>query len=388
MAVNKNVPVLSICIPTFQRKNALEQTLHGLVESENLAAGKLEICISDNGSTDGTFEMLKRYEKKYKFIHIRKNPKNLGFDSNLLSSLKMARGRYCWGIGDDDTVVPENIQKFVRLLDKKSSFMVGITGAMAKQKDLDMIIRKFPKQEYSSKEFIDIFISVINSSSRFIKSNQDIPILGFFPCYFFSNGLLKHSFRALEGKRYGWYHLALFFYGLSNFEGSILVNKEPPILHGQSIEHKKDNVLLPGDEFILFVDRRADTLSGLNLDSKLRESFYRWLNIRGNYVYVKSLVQLVLLSQMLGKSDYDTLKNKVYGCERRLKMPFWIYLAVLVFKTMEKSSIFRKILAILYSKLHSAYARQIDGYLKGQLHSNDDREGKSSFLKSKNSGKK
>jgi glycosyltransferase involved in cell wall biosynthesis len=373
-------PILSICIPTFQRKEALEKTLQGLIESEKLVAGKLEICISDNGSSDGTFEMLKDYAKRYSFIHIRKNPKNVGFDANLLASLKMAHGKYCWGIGDDDTIIPEGVRTFVTLLSEKGPFTMGLTGAMAHKRDSDLIAQYFPRQEYSNREFIDNLISLIHDSSRFVKSHRDITVLGFLPCYFFSNELLKHSFKQLEGKRYGWYHLALFLYELSNFEGTVLVNKEPPIKHGQDIVHKKDNVLFPGDEFVLFVDRRINALSDINIDVKLREAFYRWLNVRGNYFYTKSLVQLSSLSGMLNKTEYNNLKNKVYECKNRLKMPAFILLGTTFFRTMEPFVLFRRLVAAFYSKIHPVYVKQISDYLKGHLRTNDEREGNSTSI--------
>ena len=47
-------PVISICIPTFNRCNCLRKLMEKLVQLKNMHGPKLEICISNNHSTDDT----------------------------------------------------------------------------------------------------------------------------------------------------------------------------------------------------------------------------------------------------------------------------------------------------------------------------------------------
>ncbi|MCR4323981.1 MAG: glycosyltransferase [Nanoarchaeota archaeon] len=370
------IPTISICIPTFQRKEALRRTLQKLIESERLVVGKIEVCISDNASSDGTFKMLQDYAKRYPFIHIRKNSKNIGFDSNLLASFKMAHGRYCWGVGDDDTIVPRGVGALVMLLNKKESFLMGLAGAMAYKRDLKLVAKHFQEQEYSNKEFISCLISAMRDSSKITRSHQDITILGFLPCYFFNNKILKQSFRNLEGERYGWYHLALLFHIISNFKGTILVNKKTSLKHGQVIKLKKDSILLPGGDFDLFVTKRIETLSKIVVDTRLRKAFYSWLNVRGNYFYAKSLVELVVLSKMVSKPEYVSIKRRVYGHKNMLKRPFFVWLGTTFFQILEPLSLFRGFVSALYSKVHYIYIKQLEDYLKGRLQTHDEREGR------------
>ena len=60
-------PLLSICIPTYNRADKLKQTLESIVsQPEFIDFDEFEIVISDNGSKDGTKEICEELKKKYK----------------------------------------------------------------------------------------------------------------------------------------------------------------------------------------------------------------------------------------------------------------------------------------------------------------------------------
>lgn len=103
---------LSICIPTFNRANALEETLKMLEGEVRGIENDVEICISDNGSTDSTAGVLAAWEKKLPLIRSR-NDRNLGFDINLIRSANLATGTFIWFMGDDDTIIPGTVRRLV-----------------------------------------------------------------------------------------------------------------------------------------------------------------------------------------------------------------------------------------------------------------------------------
>jgi glycosyltransferase involved in cell wall biosynthesis len=379
----KKEPLLSICIPTFQRKESLKRTLDKLIEVEKFCLNKIEICVSDNGSSDGTFEMLEDYRKKYPFINIRRNKKNLGFDLNLVASFKMAYGKYCWGIGDDDTPIIEGIKKLIILLENKN-VSACLTGAVAYKRDWVIINEDFKKQEYNTKEFIKVLIQIIKQYNRFLKIHQDITILGFLPCYCFNRETLKHAFREIKVKKSGWYHLTLLFYVLSNLNGSIIVNKSISLTHGQKQEHKKDDVLLPEGAVTLFMNQRIEALENLEINKELANYFYRWLNSRGIYFYIKSLGELLFFSDKISHAKYECMKNKIYQNESQLNIPRGISIFIEKYKKMESSLLFRKFINLIYTWINRKYSKQIREYLQGKLNTHEGREGRAPYLKDKN----
>lgn len=110
-----NKPVLSICIPTYNRAEYLPEAIESVLNqvTEDIK-DKIEICISDNASTDNTEEIVKMYQaKKICNIIYHKNEENLGADNNFLKVIEIASGKYCWYLGSDDKLSPLGINKIL-----------------------------------------------------------------------------------------------------------------------------------------------------------------------------------------------------------------------------------------------------------------------------------
>src|SRR5438128_1806612 len=106
-----NTPLLSICIPTFNRADCLKQCLESIVSqfADPAIKDKVEVVVSDNASTDNTEAVVKQFLDRFSNIHYRKNPENLGFDRNALALVEKARGEFVWFLGDDDALFPDSI---------------------------------------------------------------------------------------------------------------------------------------------------------------------------------------------------------------------------------------------------------------------------------------
>jgi len=103
-------PILSICIPTFNRSRYLKDCLKSILQSAQQQEDKIEIIISDNASTDDTKEILSEFQKQYSFIRFYRNEINV-FDKNFFIAASYANGEYIWIFGDDDQVENEAIKE-------------------------------------------------------------------------------------------------------------------------------------------------------------------------------------------------------------------------------------------------------------------------------------
>lgn len=97
---------LSICIPTYNRANYLPEAIESILEQiTDDIKDKVEICISDNASTDNTAEIVSRFQdKNICNITYHKNEENIGADRNFLKVIEIASGEYCWWLGSDDAL--------------------------------------------------------------------------------------------------------------------------------------------------------------------------------------------------------------------------------------------------------------------------------------------
>lgn len=101
---------LSFCIPTYNRADYIGQTLTSIADQiiEGGWTDCIEICVSDNASTDATDEVIQNFQAVHLSVRLAysKNSENLGADRNYLRVVELASGEYCWLFGSDDTLVP------------------------------------------------------------------------------------------------------------------------------------------------------------------------------------------------------------------------------------------------------------------------------------------
>lgn len=84
-----NSKLLSICIPTYNRSEVLDETLNKLFSHPEFDANKIEVIVSDNCSTDNTAEVV----SKYPLVRYYCNSENVK-DRNFSIVLGYATGSY------------------------------------------------------------------------------------------------------------------------------------------------------------------------------------------------------------------------------------------------------------------------------------------------------
>jgi glycosyltransferase involved in cell wall biosynthesis len=111
---------ISICIPTYNRAEHLQNCLASIAASLSFADADvrrgIEVCVSDNGSADDTAKVIRGAEKFLPLRHSR-NPFNLGISRNFINVVAMARGDFVWLLGDDDLLMPHALQSLSHAID-------------------------------------------------------------------------------------------------------------------------------------------------------------------------------------------------------------------------------------------------------------------------------
>ncbi|RZK27070.1 MAG: glycosyltransferase family 2 protein, partial [Flavobacterium sp.] len=81
--------LLSICIPTYNRCEILDNTIFSLLNDSSFNSELIEIIVSDNCSTDDTSEMMQKYPQ----VKYHRNSENVK-DRNFSIALNYATGLY------------------------------------------------------------------------------------------------------------------------------------------------------------------------------------------------------------------------------------------------------------------------------------------------------
>lgn len=110
--------ILTICIPTFNRANILDITLSNIIKQD---ISKVEVLVSDNGSTDNTSEIVEKYGAFG--IKYFSNSKNLGLTYNFIKVMELATSDYLTLLSDEDNV---DIANILASIDEQTSLKLGV----------------------------------------------------------------------------------------------------------------------------------------------------------------------------------------------------------------------------------------------------------------------
>jgi glycosyltransferase involved in cell wall biosynthesis len=120
MPEEQTAPVVSFCIPTYNRAGYLSAALSTILPQ---TARDIEVVVSDNGSDDGTNEIVTELQQKYPRLKYFRSETNLGYDRNLLRCVEMAAGEYLWLFGSDDQLKPGAVEAVRRSLRSKPAMV-------------------------------------------------------------------------------------------------------------------------------------------------------------------------------------------------------------------------------------------------------------------------
>lgn len=124
MVVN---PILSICIPTWNRASILNMSLNSFEKQfQEIDSNDVEIFISDNCSNDDTGVVVQSYISRGLPITYSRNDQNIGAARNFRKCIENASGEYILLLGDDDLLKDGALKYILNQLRNKEYGLVFI----------------------------------------------------------------------------------------------------------------------------------------------------------------------------------------------------------------------------------------------------------------------
>ena len=119
---------LSLCMVTYQARDVLEECLESIYGQEQEVS--FELVLVDNGSTDGTVELVRDNYPQVRYI---RNEGNAGFQKATNQGLRAAEGRYLMWLNNDTVVKPGAFATLVTFADAHPES--GIVGPKVLNRD-------------------------------------------------------------------------------------------------------------------------------------------------------------------------------------------------------------------------------------------------------------
>ena len=157
---------VSVIVVSFNTSDLLRQCLQSiLTECEGLPDGlTAEILVVDNGSTDGSPEMVEReFAARNAPVRLLRSQVNLGFAAANNLAMDAARGRYLVLLNSDAWLHPGALRLAIELMESDSTVGVGGARLVGPQGEWQPSARAFPTLWH-------VFVVFSGLASRFPKS--------------------------------------------------------------------------------------------------------------------------------------------------------------------------------------------------------------------------
>ena len=143
---NSHNPKISVGIPVYNGEKFIRKSIESVLRQ---TYRNFELIISDNASTDSTFDICTEFLTKDSRIKFVRQDKNMGAVWNLNFLLEKANGEYFVWVAADTIILPGFIEKNIAVLESQDKTV----GCISKIKIEQTYVDKFKKEKQILKKF-------------------------------------------------------------------------------------------------------------------------------------------------------------------------------------------------------------------------------------------
>lgn len=121
-------PLFSITTICYNSKSTISRTIESILAQDFY---DYEYIIVDGGSTDGTLDIIKKYEPLFEGRMHWKSEPDYGLYDAINKGIERSHGIYCWNVNSDDFIEPHSLRNLAKIIEKfdKQDLPI-IVGAM------------------------------------------------------------------------------------------------------------------------------------------------------------------------------------------------------------------------------------------------------------------
>lgn len=143
--------MVSVVIPTYNQASFMRETIDSVLAQDY---PNLQIIVTDDGSTDGTAQIIQDYARQYpdKVVAVL-SEKNTGIPANFNRGLRQVKGEYIAWLGGDDLMLDGKIGKQVKLMQQRPDAVGCCHDAEVFQSDTGKVIGLFSELKNGRRAF-------------------------------------------------------------------------------------------------------------------------------------------------------------------------------------------------------------------------------------------
>lgn len=148
-----DAPLVSVLMTSYNREKYIAEAIESVLAS---SYSDFELIIVDDGSTDATVAIAKRFEMEDSRITVYANEKNLGQFQNRNKAAGYATGKYIKYLDSDDVIYDWGLTYCVDLMEKYPAVGMGIFQASNKVEEEYLDSRKSVNKHFFENAFLNI----------------------------------------------------------------------------------------------------------------------------------------------------------------------------------------------------------------------------------------
>jgi len=171
---------VSVCIPVYNSEKFLSQTIDSIL---NQTYDNIEIFAIDDGSTDNSLKILKKYSDKINII----SQTNQGLASALNTGIKKINGKWLKWFSPDDILYPNAIEILVNEAEKLDDNTIVYSNWELIDEN-NKRLRNFSEQNYNELEVFDFNVRLLDGQ----QINVNTALI---PSFLFEQGCLIQNLK-------------------------------------------------------------------------------------------------------------------------------------------------------------------------------------------------
>ena len=153
---------LSICIVSFNTRDLLRDCLNSIFSS--LTQYSYEVIVADNGSADGSSEML---AAEFPQVQVIQNTSNLGYTVPMNQALRAAAGRYLMQLNPDTVLTPGLLESLLGFMESQPRVGICTPKVLNSDGTLQMQCRRSAARPWDAITYILGFSKLFPRSRLF-----------------------------------------------------------------------------------------------------------------------------------------------------------------------------------------------------------------------------